>query len=64
VFPQLKGVNRGEFREFDGRIARSVRSKGAVNIELSFQYGSGGARPISIIYDVYRDRVRIQQGSF
>jgi len=42
VFPQLKGINRGQFRAFEAQIANVIKKKGAVDVELNFVYGNGG----------------------
>ncbi|QHG64924.1 hypothetical protein C2H86_11075 [Pseudomonas putida] len=64
VFPQLKGINRGQFRVFESQVANVVQKKGGVDVELNFIYGSGGTRPTSITYDVYHQGVKILEGIF
>ena len=64
VFPQLKGINRGQFRDFESAVANAVKKKGAVDVELNFIYGNGGTRPTSITYDVYRQGSKILEGIF
>ncbi|MFA0965871.1 RHS repeat-associated core domain-containing protein [Pseudomonas amygdali] len=64
VFPQLKGINRGQFRAFESTIASTVNKRGPVDVELNFIYGSGGTRPTSITYDVYRQGNKILEGIF
>ncbi|MGF6393561.1 RHS repeat-associated core domain-containing protein [Pseudomonas plecoglossicida] len=64
VFPQLKGMNRGQFRTFESQVANVVKKKGAVDVELNFIYGNGGTRPTSITYDVYRQGEKVLQGIF
>lgn len=59
VFPQLKGINRGQFRAFESQVARAAQKKGTVDIELNFIYGSGGTQPTSINYDVYHQGHKI-----
>ncbi|WP_329605937.1 DNA/RNA non-specific endonuclease [Pseudomonas syringae] len=55
VFPQLSKVNRGLFRNYEKIIAKDVRDKGPVSIDIEFQYGNGGTRPTDIIYNYYRN---------
>jgi RHS repeat-associated protein len=64
VFPQLKGINRGQFRDFEAAVANAVKKKGTVDVELNFIYGNGGTRPTSITYDVYRQGSKILEGIF
>ncbi|WP_455667582.1 RHS repeat-associated core domain-containing protein [Pseudomonas asiatica] len=64
VFPQLKGMNRGQFRAFESQVANVVQKKGAVDVELNFIYGGGGTRPTSITYDVYHQGEKILEGIF
>jgi len=64
VFPQLKGINRGQFRAFEAQVANLVNKRGAVDVELNFVYGNGGTRPTSITYDVYRKGEKVLEGIF
>ncbi|WP_020190345.1 RHS repeat-associated core domain-containing protein, partial [Pseudomonas putida] len=64
VFPQLKYINRGQFRAFEAQIANVIKKKGAVDVELNVVYGNGGTRPTSITYDVYRQGEKILEGIF
>ncbi|WP_279608818.1 DNA/RNA non-specific endonuclease [Burkholderia anthina] len=54
VFPQLPGINRGLFRDFEGRVAAYVNRAGSADVDIQFVYGNGGTRPTQIIYDVFQ----------
>jgi len=64
VLPQLKGINRGQFRAFESQVANVVQKKGAVDVEVNFIYGNGGTRPTSITYDVFHQGEKILEGIF
>ncbi|MCX8727227.1 DNA/RNA non-specific endonuclease [Gilliamella sp. B2838] len=36
VFPQLKGLNRGQYRTFEKRVRRYIEKNGTVDIEWNF----------------------------
>jgi len=50
VFPQDFHVNRGEFAQFEGRVADFVGLHGQADIQIKFQYKNGGTRPTKITY--------------
>ncbi|WP_261850215.1 RHS repeat-associated core domain-containing protein, partial [Pectobacterium araliae] len=52
VFPQLPGINRGEYRTFENEVRKYINKKGTVDIDWSFVYNNGGTRPTEIIYNV------------
>ncbi|WP_181486623.1 DNA/RNA non-specific endonuclease, partial [Lonsdalea populi] len=52
VFPQLPGINRGEYRVFENEVRKYVDKYGTVDIDWSFVYRNGGTRPTDIIYNV------------
>ncbi|GGC23017.1 PAAR-like domain-containing protein [Pseudoduganella buxea] len=52
VFPQSLGVNRGNFRTFEGQIARDIRATGsAATINVTLEYKGLSTRPDRIVYD-------------
>ncbi|OAI60567.1 YD repeat (two copies), partial [Ralstonia solanacearum] len=59
VFPQLPGINRGLFRDFEGQVAAYVKRAGPVDVDIQFVYGNGGTRPTQIIYDVFQSGQKI-----
>ncbi|MGM3162299.1 RHS repeat-associated core domain-containing protein [Dickeya undicola] len=52
VFPQLPGINRGEYRVFENEVRKYIDKNGTVDIDWSFVYKNGGTRPTDIIYNV------------
>ncbi|SHH18864.1 RHS repeat-associated core domain-containing protein [Pectobacterium carotovorum] len=52
VFPQLPGINRGEYRTFENEVRKYINKNGTVDIDWSFVYNNGGTRPTEIIYKV------------
>ncbi|KVZ35560.1 RHS repeat-associated core domain-containing protein [Burkholderia ubonensis] len=64
VFPQLPGINRGLFRDFEGRIAALVKQSGPVDVDIRFVYGNGGTRPTQIVYDVLQNGQKIMGSIF
>jgi hypothetical protein len=50
VFPQNTNLNRGQFAQFEGRVADMVDKKGDVKITVEFEYGKGGTRPTKVKY--------------
>jgi hypothetical protein len=52
VFPQLPGINRGLFRDFEKDVATFVRKNGAVDVDVKFVYGKSLTRPDEIVYEV------------
>lgn len=52
IFPQNLRINRGEYAQFEGRVANLVSESGSVSINISFEYDDGGTRPSKINYDV------------
>jgi RHS repeat-associated protein len=54
VWPQDPHYNRGQFRDFESRIANYVRKTNQpVNFEQNYQYGNGGTRPTAVEYNIY-----------
>lgn len=51
VFPQNVNLNRGQFAQFEGKVADLVHTKGSATITIKFEYGNGGTRPTNIIYN-------------
>jgi uncharacterized protein RhaS with RHS repeats len=45
VFPQLKGINRGQYRAFEKTIKQYIQEYGAVDIKWNFIYGKEGTSP-------------------
>ncbi|KVD51221.1 hypothetical protein WS61_03075 [Burkholderia sp. ABCPW 11] len=64
VFPQLLGINRGLFRDFEGRVAAYVKRAGSADVDIQFVYGNGGTRPTQIIYDVFQNGQKIMGSIF
>ncbi len=52
IFPQLRKINRGAYRVFEGKIRDHIEEHGTVNLEWEFVYANGGTRPTKIIYIV------------
>ncbi|WP_318192318.1 DNA/RNA non-specific endonuclease [Pseudomonas fluorescens] len=52
VFPQLPGINRGLFRDFEKDVANFVRTKGPVDVDIKFVYNTSLTRPDEIVYEV------------
>jgi RHS repeat-associated protein len=51
VWPQDPHYNRGQFRDFEGRVASYVkRTNQPVNFEQTYQYANGGTRPTGVDY--------------
>ena len=50
VFPQNLSINRGEFAQFEGRVANLVHETGQVDITITFEY-DGTTRPTKIRYE-------------
>ncbi|MDO4727169.1 MAG: DNA/RNA non-specific endonuclease, partial [Porphyromonadaceae bacterium] len=50
VFPQDFHVNRGEFAQFEGRVADFIDIHGSANVQLNFEYANGGTRPTKVTY--------------
>ncbi|WP_024657570.1 RHS repeat-associated core domain-containing protein [Pseudomonas syringae USA007] len=59
VFPQLPGINRGLFRDFEKDVAEYVLKKGPVNVDIKFVYGKSPTRPDQILYDVSQNGKRV-----
>ena len=55
VFPQAPSVNRGEFRDFEGDVAESVKRGSNVIVRVVPQYDEGSTRPHSILYQARVD---------
>lgn len=54
MFPQDPHINRGQFNQFEGRVADYVQSSGqSVDISQTFNYASGGTRPTGVVYEVF-----------
>ena len=60
IFPQLKGINRGQYREFEKDI-RGLLEKGTGKLDLKwkFSYDGLGKRPTGIQYDVYENGKKV-----
>ena len=50
VFPQNLSINRGEYAQFEGRVANLVHETGQVDITVTFEY-DGSTRPIGVKYE-------------
>ncbi len=60
VFPQLPGINRGLFRDFERDVANFVeKTKGAVDVDIKFIYGKSLTRPEEIVYEVSQNGKRV-----
>ncbi|WP_229655332.1 DNA/RNA non-specific endonuclease [Pseudomonas syringae] len=59
VFPQLPGINRGLFRDFEKDVAEYVLKKGPVNVDIKVVYGKSPTRPDQILYDVSQNGKRV-----
>lgn len=60
IFPQLKGINRGDYRAFEKQIRDLLKSgSGPLDLKWSFTYNGKGTRPTGIQYDVFKDGVKI-----
>ncbi|WP_422394029.1 RHS repeat-associated core domain-containing protein [Pectobacterium brasiliense] len=59
VFPQLPGINRGQYRDFEKVVKDYIGQHGTVDIEWAFKYGNGGTRPTEIYYDVYQNGQKV-----
>ncbi len=59
VFPQLPGINRGRYRDFEKEVKDYIEKNGSVDIEWVFKYENGGSRPTRIFYDVYKDGQKV-----
>nr|WP_244100205.1 RHS repeat-associated core domain-containing protein [Burkholderia anthina] len=55
VLPQLPGINRGLFRDFERRVAAYVKRVGSADVDIQFVYGNGENRPTQIIYSVFQN---------
>ncbi|WP_424407515.1 RHS repeat-associated core domain-containing protein [Pasteurella sp. PK-2025] len=65
VFPQLKGINRGQYRDFEKSIRdRLEHSSGTLDLNWRFGYDGLGKRPTSIQYDVYENGQKVLEGLF
>ena len=53
VFPQLPGINRGAFAQFEQSVAQAANRLRAVDVDIKFIYGNLGTRPTNIVYDVF-----------
>ncbi|WP_277599995.1 DNA/RNA non-specific endonuclease [Sphingomonas sp. S-NIH.Pt1_0416] len=54
VWPQDPHYNRGQFRDFELRIADYVtKTNKPVNFEQIYQYGKGGTRPTGVKYSIF-----------
>lgn len=59
VFPQFKGINRGQYRLFEARVRDYIQNNGTVKIEWKFIYGKGGTRPTKIHYDIFQNGKKV-----
>ena len=48
---QVIYVNRGEFAQFETRVADLVSKHGSASIKVSFEYGNGDTRLTRIHYE-------------
>lgn len=49
IFPQLKGINRGDYRAFEKQIRDLLKSgSGPLDLKWSFTYNGKGTRPTGI----------------
>lgn len=51
VFPQNVNLNRGQFAQFEGKVADLTAKTGKVEITITFRYDNGGTRPTHIDYE-------------
>ena len=58
VFPQFKGLNRGQYRTFEKRVRRYIEKNGTVDIEWNFIYDKGSTSP-KIQYSVSQNRKNV-----
>ncbi len=65
VFPQLPGINRGLFRDFEKDVANLIeKTKSAVDVDIRFIYGKSLTRPDEIVYEVSQNGKRILFDTF
>ncbi len=53
IFPQLKGINRGQYRSFEKEIAKNVKKHGPADVSVEFLYdpmNPKSTRPIQVEY--------------
>ncbi|APS28246.1 hypothetical protein RC91_09410 [Pectobacterium brasiliense] len=55
MFPQLPGINRGEYRVFENEVRKYIDKHGTVDIDWLFVYKNGGTIPTDIIYNVSKN---------
>ncbi len=51
IFPQNPNINRGQFAQFEARVANMVKQKGDVKITITFDYANEGTRPTTVHYE-------------
>ena len=65
IFAQAPNINRGDFAQFEKRVATFVKENGAVDIDVQFSYATnGGTRPTSVSYDVYKNGQKVLDALF
>ena len=64
VFPQLSGINRGEYRVFEKSVRDFITRSGTADLKWTFKYGNGGTRPTEIIYEVFQNDQKVLSGIF
>lgn len=51
IFAQAPNINRGQFAQFEGNVAKMIQQKGSVDIKITFDYANGGTRPTKVYYE-------------
>jgi RHS repeat-associated protein len=52
IFSQNRGINRGQFAQFESSIAAQVRAGHTVFVRITPQYMTGSTRPYAVAYSV------------
>ena len=58
------GINRGEFRTFEAKVAKMANTYGSVDVSIELRYANGGTRPTSIIYTAIAPDGTIEKAKF
>ena len=62
VFAQIPNINRGQFAQFEGGVAKMVKQKGEIKVNVSFDYANGRTRPTDVHYEaIARDGTKLKQ---
>jgi hypothetical protein len=62
LFPQLRAVNRGQYRMFEQRIAQFVAQGNTVLVQIRLIYTGASTRPDGVVYTVWHGgRVVLRQ---